>query len=247
MRRLLALLLVPLWLAAAPRETGAQELIADLSDHLIAITSDFTGTELLVFGAIEGEGDVVVIVRGPREEMVVRRKERVFGIWINADSAVFQSVPTFYGIAATRPLEEIGPVETRRLMEIGLDSLRLAPDEELSEAERIEFEAALIALQQSEGLFPTEPAAVDVVGGRLFRARIPFPAGVPVGTYTADTFLIRDGEVVSAQTSPLVVDKAGFGADIYDFAHNEASLYGVLAIIAAVMAGLLGNFLFRRP
>ena len=85
------------------------------------------------------------------------------------------------------------------------------------------------------------------MGGRLFRARIPFPAGVPVGAYVADTFLVRGGEIVAAQSSPLVVDKAGFGADIHDFAHREASLYGLLAVAAAAVAGLAGNVLFRRP
>ena len=83
-------------------------------------------------------------------------------------------------------------------------------------------------------------------GGRLFRARIPFPAGIPVGTYVTDTFLIRDGEVVAAQSSPLVITKAGFGAEIYRFAHSEASLYGILAVVGAVMAGLFGNVLFYR-
>ncbi len=228
---------------------GAQELVADLSRHVIQIASDFSGTELLVFGAIgtESEADIVVIVRGPRDEVVVRKKARLMGIWINAESAVFRSVPGFYGVAATRPLDDIGAAEMRRLMEIGLDGLRLDPDPELDAGEIAEFRRALIGLRQAEGLFPTEPGKVDVVGGRLFRARIPFPASVPVGAYVADTFLIRDGEVVVAQSSPLVVNKAGFGADIYDFAHEEASLYGLLAVIAAAMAGLTGSVLFRRP
>tara|TARA_B100000676_G_scaffold39684_1_gene37554 strand:+ start:4967 stop:5746 length:780 start_codon:yes stop_codon:yes gene_type:complete len=241
---LLALLAV---LAFVPRPAAAQDLVADISDHLIAITSDFTGTDLLVFGSIEGEGDIVVVVMGPRETMVVRHKARVAGIWINAESVEFDNVPAFYGVAATRSLEDIGPIEMRRLVEIGLDSLRMVSSEDLTDEEQAEFADALIELQQSEGLYPTEPERVDVVGGRLFRASIPFPAGVPVGNYTTLTYLIRDGDVVASQSSPLFVDKAGFGADIYVFAHEEASLYGILAVIGAVLAGLVGNFLFRRP
>ena len=250
MRRSLAVLaLVAALCWTDEHPAHAQELIADLSQHLIQITSDFSGTELLVFGAVgtEIEADIVVIVRGPRDELVVRKKARVMGVWINTDSAVFRSVPSFYGIASTRPLDEIGGADMRRIMEIGLDGLRLDPDPELDVGEVDEFRQALIGLRQADGLFPTEPGKVDVVGRRLFRAHIAFPAGVPVGTYVADTFLIRDGEVVAAQSSPLVVNKAGFGADIYDFAHEEASLYGLLAVVAAVMAGLTGNFLFRRP
>jgi uncharacterized protein (TIGR02186 family) len=243
-----ALALLAAWAVfAMPRPGFAQELIADLSDHLIGITSDFTGTDILVFGAIEGGGDIVVTVTGPLNEVVVRKKDRVFGIWINAESAEFHSVPGFFGIATTRPLDEIGTVEMRKLYGIGFSGLRLEPESTLTEDQRLEFEAALIELRQANGLFPSEPAKVDVVGGRLFRAEIPFPADIPVGTYQAETLLIRNGEVVAAQTSPLVINKVGFGADIYDFAHEESELYGILAVIAAVLAGLLGNLMFRRP
>ena len=244
MKRRLAIAL--LWaLSGVPGAGHAQEIVAGLSHHVIAITADFTGTEIIVFGAVEQEGDIVVVVRGPRTEVVVRKKAPVFGIWINAESAVFRSVPGFYGVASTRPLEDIADSDMRRLMEIGIDGLRLEPAE-MDDGDREEFQSALIELKQAERLYPVEPSAVSMVGERLFRATIPFPAGVPVGTYVADTFLISDGEVVAAQSSPLIVSKAGFGAQIYSFAHQDSELYGLLAVIAAVMAGLAGNFLFRR-
>ena len=232
-------------LFAAPGLARAQEIIAGLSHHAIGITADFTGTEILVFGAVESEGDIVVVVRGPRTEVVVRKKAPVFGIWVNAESAVFHSVPGFYGVASTRPLEKIVDSDMRRVMEIGIDVLRLEPAD-MDARTRDEFQSALIGLQQAERLYPVEPSTVSLVGGRLFRATIPFPAGIPVGTYAADTFLIRDGEVVAAQSSPLIISRAGFGAQIYNFAHQESELYGILAVIAAVMAGLTGNILFRR-
>ena len=232
-------------LFAAPGLARAQEIIAGLSHHAIGITADFTGTEILVFGALESEGDIVVVVRGPRTEVVVRKKAPVFGIWVNAESAVFHSVPGFYGVASTRPLEEIVDSDMRRAMEIGIDVLRLDPADMGGRA-RDEFQSALIGLKQAERLYPVEPSTVSLVGGRLFRATIPFPAGIPVGTYAADTFLIRDGEVVAAQSSPLIISRIGFGALLYNFAHQESELYGILAVIAAVMAGLTGNILFRR-
>ena len=244
MKRRLAFALFAM-LLAAPGLACAQEIMAGLSHHAIGITADFTGTEILVFGAVESEGDIVVVVRGPRTEVVVRKKAPVFGIWINAESAVFHSVPGFYGVASTRPLEEIVDSDMRRVMEIGIDGLRLEPAG-MDTHTRDEFQSALIGLKQAERLYPVEPNTVSLVGGRLFRATVPFPAGVPVGTYTADTFLIRDGEVVAAQSSPLIISRAGFGAQLYNLAHQESELYGILAVIAAVMAGLAGNILFRR-
>ncbi len=244
MKRLAALALLAA-VSAEPGKATAQDVMAGLSHHAIGITADFAGTEILVFGAIESEGDIVVVIRGPRQEVVVRRKAPVFGIWINAQSAVFRSVPAFYGLASTRPLGEIVDADMRRVMEIGIDGLRLEPAD-MEPFVRDEFRAALIELKQSEGLYPVEPSTVSLAGGRLFRATIALPADIPVGTYAADTFLIRDGNVVAAQSSPLIISRAGFGAEIYNFAHRESEFYGVAAVVAAVIAGLAGNLLFRR-
>ena len=223
------------------------QLIADLSNHLIAITSDFTGADLLVFGAVDGDGDILVVVRGPRDQAVVRRKAPVFGIWLNTQSITFNNIPTYYAVASTRPLDQLDAEDVLRLHEIGVDNLRLQTDSDPSPEELQEFRDALIALKQREGLYSFAPAHIDVVGGRLFRTTVAFPAGVQVGTYIADVFLVQDGVVVAAQSSPLVVSKVGFGAEVFDFAHDQSSIYGLFAVVAAAMAGFLGNLLFRRP
>lgn len=225
----------------------AQELVADLSDHLIAIDSEFTGADLLVFGAIEGEGDVIVIVRGPRVPVVVREKARVFGIWLNASSITFNDVPSFYAVAATRPPEEILDADMRRLNEIGLDQLHIEAEPGSNIEDVAMFREALIHLRQRNGLYSAEPGKVNFLGRRLFRTAIHFPAAVPVGRYTVDVVLVRDGHVVQSFGPPLTVDKAGFGAEIFDFAHNDSALYGILAVIGAALAGFLGSLLFRRP
>lgn len=243
-------LLLALCLAAAalaPWRAGAQELVADLSDHLIAIDSEFTGTDLLVFGAIEGEGDIVVLVRGPRSRVVVREKARVFGIWLNASSVTFDDVPAFYALATSRPPEEILDGDMRRLNEIGLDQLRLEPEPGTDSDDIAAYRDALIHLRQTTGLYSAEPVKVSFLGKRLFRTVIHFPAAVPVGRYTVDVVLVRDGQVVQSFSPPLTVDKAGLGADIFDFAHDDAALYGLLAVIGAALAGFLGSLLFRRP
>ena len=248
-----ALLLALALLALAAPRAAAQlpqeppELIADLSHHLIAITSDFTGTDLLVFGVADPEGELIVVVRGPRVPVVVRKKERVFGIWMNTRSATFNSVPLYYAVAASGPLAEIADADSLRLLEIGMENLRLEPEPELDPEIEESFEQALIELKQASALYPREPSRVDRVAGRLFRASIHFPAAVPVGTYVADVFLLKDGLVVAAQTSPLVIHKAGFGAEVFDFAHESSALYGLLAVVGAAMAGFLGSLLFRRP
>jgi uncharacterized protein (TIGR02186 family) len=224
----------------------AQALIADLSSHLIAITTGFTGTEVLLFGAVEEAGDVVVIVRGPVGDTAVRRKDRIAGVWVNNARLDFTDVPSYYAVAASKPLAEIGEPALLARHGIGLDFLRLAPAEAASEAAVQPFRSALVRIKQQENLYSGAAGRVTFLGQRLFRTAVAFPANVPVGSYLVEVLLVRDGEVVSAQTTPLIISKIGLGADIYDFAHNQAALHGVVAILLALMAGWAAHLAFRR-
>jgi uncharacterized protein (TIGR02186 family) len=239
MRLAFALLL----LLAALRPAAAQPLVADLTSHLIGISTSFTGTSVVLFGAIDGPGDIVAAIRGPANDIVVRRKGRLGPIWINTKQVTFTDVPGFYGLAASRPVGEVTTPAVRALHQIGLGDLRLVPEE--PDPAIAEFRAALIAQQQVQGLFPETVGKVDFLGDRLFRATLVFPANVPTGTYSVEIFLLREGEVVSAQTTPLVVSKIGVDAQLFDFADRQALAYGLVAVLIAVMAGWVASLPFR--
>lgn len=246
-RRVVLLLVVccALWLAAVGR-AGAQPLVADLSSHLIAITTGFAGTEVLLYGATEGEGAVVVVLRGPESVATVRRKVRIAGIWINRDQLVFEGVPVFYRVASSQPLAELLPPALQGRLHIGVDQLRFKVPADASPAEVAAFRAGLIRNKERQGLYSAAVGQVSFLGPRLFRTRINLPANVPTGSYTVEVFLIRDGQVLGAQTTPLFVSKVGVGADIFEFAHAHALLYGAIAVAIAVLAGWLGSIAFRR-
>jgi len=226
----------------------AQSLVADLSDHLIAINTGFVGTQVVLFGATDGPGDVAVVVQGPPTEVMVRRKERIAGIWINNARMEFQQVPSFYTVATNRPLDQIVGDAVLARHEIGLDHLRLTPAQPGRKApERVkEFRDALIRNKQEMGLYGTTHGQVAFLGERLFRTNVYFPANVPTGAYTVSVFLIRDGDVVSAQTTPLTVSKVGFSAEIFEFAMRQSAFYGITAIVFAVAAGWLAGAIFRK-
>ena len=233
---------------AAARPASSQALVADLSSHLIAITTAFTGTDVVLFGAVDEVADVVVVVRGPTHDVVVRRKDDVAGMWINAESMVLLDVPSFYTVASNRPVDEIATIPVLERHGIGLENLRLEPanSEEATDPRLPEFREALIRGKQREHLYSIEPAQVAFLGGRLFRTNVYFPANVPTGQYTISVFMIRDGGVVSAQTTPLQVSKIGLGAAIFAFAHRESAAYGGIAVLMAVTAGWLAGAFFRR-
>jgi uncharacterized protein (TIGR02186 family) len=237
-----------LWtlLATAPTQ-AAEPLVADLSDHRIEITAGFTGTEVLLFGAVEEEGDVVVVVRGPEETVRVWRKGRYGGIWLNDKSVVFDRVPSFYAVGSSRPLWEIADDPVLNRHTIGVDRLQFeAQGLGKTDATYILFRDALIRNKQLVELFATDVDKVRFLGDRLFRTRLFFPTNVPIGLYFVEVLLLRDGQVVSAQTTPLVVNKAGVGADVFIFAHKHAALYGIMAVAAALMAGTLAAYVFRK-
>ncbi len=235
-------------LFAAP--AAAQPLVADLSDHLVKITLGFEGSEVLLFGAVEGGGDVVVVVYGPPENITVRRKEKTAGIiWMNRDEMVFAKAPAFYQVMATRPIGDWLPDALRERHQIGPQylSLKLAPGQTAASPDETRlFRDALIRRKQILGHYSESVGTVAMLSARLFRTGVRFPTNVPTGAYTVEVFLIDKGEVVSAQTTPLYISKVGVLAEIFHFAHAYAALYGILAIVLAVLAGLGANAIFRK-
>lgn len=245
MRRLIVFFLAVAALVATPAR-AADPLVADLSKHLVAITTGFAGTDVLLFGAVDGEGEVVVVVRGPAKDEIVRRKDRQAGIWINSGSARVDNAPSFYRVASTRPLAEIAPDSVLDRHQIGLDHLDLAIDSRDSVADIATYRDALVRLKQKKGLYGEKVEQIGFMSHRLFRTEIHFPANVPVGTYLVEVYLMAGGDVVSAQTTPLVISKIGVGADLYDFAHQQAAAYGLIAIALAAAAGWVAAVAFKK-
>jgi uncharacterized protein (TIGR02186 family) len=224
----------------------AAPLVADLSNHLIAITTDFTGTEVMLFGAVDGPGDIVVVVRGPVNDVAVWRKERIAGIWVNRRSIEFVSVPSFYAVASTRPLEQVLDEATRQRHTIGIDTLHFAAAPNSNPNELDAFREALERIKMQHLLYWPDPIQVNFLGDTLFRTDIWFPSNVPIGSYVVEVLLVRDGAVVSAQTTPLVISKIGIGADIFEWAHRQSLLYGLATVAMALLAGWTAHLVFRR-
>jgi len=235
--------LAALILLSAPAH--GQPLVADLTNHLIAITTGFTGASVVLFGAIDGPGDVAVVVQGPDREITVRRKSRIAGIWVNSRKVMFANVPSFYFVAASRPLKEIISPATASFYRLGVTNLKMKPEGMTPTQVVDEFVTALVRTQQRARLFPASVAKVSFIGERLFRTTIDFPSNVPTGTYLVQVFLVRDKDIVSGQTTPLVVSKVGLDADVFGFAGRQPALYGAIAVLTAMVAGWLASLPFR--
>ena len=209
-------------------------LEAGLRAPYIEIRSDFAGTRLLVFGALDKargpDQDVAIIVRGPKRHGIVWRKARVAGIWMNYAREDFPELVGFYGLAATRRIDE-------KIAEFAFDS-------KLSEGS--DFEMALMRLMAEKGLFYDAPDAVEFLGDRLFRAEIVLPATAPIGDYRIGVYLLERGRLSSEQILPLHLDKIGFGQFIFIFANEWPFFYGLAAVLIALAFGWLMSVVFQR-
>jgi uncharacterized protein (TIGR02186 family) len=223
----------------------AEGLVADLTSHLIAITTGFTGASVVLFGATDGPGDVIVAVRGPEREMTVRRKTRVVGIWVNTQQVTFANLPSFYAIAASRPIADILSPAAAAFYRLGIANLKLVAATPAPSAVVDVFRTALERTQQEAGLFVERMGKVDFLGERLFRTTIVFPSNVPTGTYLVEVFLVRDKDIVSGQTTPLVVSKVGVDAAVFEFSTRQPGFYGAIAVLTAIVAGWLASLPFR--
>ncbi len=258
MRSLLAAGLFALATSLVPAK--ADNLVADLSENIIAITSNFTGKQLVLFGAIDrtaasltedtdsdGLRDIIVVIRGPDRPVTVRRKERVAGIWANTQSTEFSGVPVYYFVAANREFEDVAPPSVYRRLQIRPSNLRMNPKNVLLEIEQLQsYREAIIRNKQKADLFFEEPGGVVFLDKTLFRATVKIPANVPVGRYKTEVYLLRDGQVIGLQSKALSINKTGIERSIYEFAYDSPFSYGLLAVLFALVAGAIGSFLFRQ-
>ncbi|MBL0923202.1 MAG: TIGR02186 family protein [Sphingomonadaceae bacterium] len=253
MRLLFTLLLMLLPVAAHAQATP--KLVPDVSQRQIDIQSGFTGAELLLFGAIiyprgvapEGQVDVAVVLRGPTRPITLREKQKIAGIWINADSSDFRSVPAYYAIASSRPLDTIVDDKTAAIYELGLDNLQLSPSGEVDAKEQRRFSNGLVDLKRRGGLFRQEAGSVNITDQVLYRARLYVPSSVPVGTYTAETLLIRNGRVIVADDNVEVrVRKTGFEQLVSILAQDYSLFYGAMAVLVSLLLGWFAGYVFQR-
>ena len=244
------------WLAllAFVALTGQRDpiLVPEVSQHEIQVRQGFTGTELLLYGAIlDPEGrrarqpyDIVVVLKGPTEPILVRQKAKKLGVWVNAQSTAFRSAPSFFSVASSRPIAEIVDDRTAAIYELGLGFLQLSPTGAIDPVEQARFTKGLVDLRQREGLYREAGEGVTINNSVLYQARIPVPSNVVTGRYTAETFAISDGRVIASAIAEVEVQKQGFERFVAEQADRSSVLYGLFAVFLSLFMGWLAGRVF---
>lgn len=230
-------------------------LVPDVSQRKIEIAYSFTGAELLLFGAIvypdgqipTGKIDIAVVLKGPARSIQVREKQKLFGlIWYNAADEQFRSVPDYYAIATSRPLSQLVDENTAAIYELGFENIQLSPSGDSKISTRRRFESGLVALRENSKLYSSRYNSVEITKGVLYRVRLGIPARVSVGRYTAETFLIRNGNVIAAATRTIDIKKSGFEQFVATAADKSPVRYGIVAIMLALLLGWCAGEIFKK-
>lgn len=220
-------------------------LVPEVSQHEVQVRQGFTGTELLLFGAIidpagrtiGGQYEIVVVLKGPPEPIRLREKERFAGVWINAESSDFRSVPSFFAVASSRPVEEIVDQKTAAIYEFGTEYIQLSPTGIIDPEEQARFTAGLVDLKTRQGLYQELVGGVELREEVLYQARISLPSNVSTGIYTAETFAVSDGRVIASAMAEVAVRKVGFERFIENSANDWGLYYGLAAVLLSIGMG----------
>lgn len=250
MRRFI--LAAALLIASTSTSFAEEEVVAGLSQNRVAITANFDGSEILVFGAVkrdapakEGDLDVIITIAGPSMPVTVRRKEKRLGIWVNTDSVEVDSAPSFYAVATTAPLQDILTQTEDLRKKISINSaIRSvgAPDHILDSKK---FTEALIRIRQGNDLYQILESEVELRDETLFRTSVALPSNLTEGKYKTRFLLLREGVVVNEYETEIEVQKVGLERWIYNLAHQTPLIYGLLSLFIAIVAGWGASAIFR--
>jgi uncharacterized protein (TIGR02186 family) len=257
LRAALAVLGLALASLLAAQPARAEKLIVSVSNHRVTVTPNYSGEELVLFGSVEKDAttppnrayDLVVTISGPRADMVTRRKERVFGIWINTDSRQFLQVPTYLAIFSNRPIDAIASPEVQRRQQLGMNNVVLTQRVGTDYADVVPndaFRSAFVRLRSQHGLYRESSSAVTFLTPTLFRTGIPLPAEVTIGTYNVDIKLFADGQLVTRTETAFEIVKVGFEQFVATSARQNSFAYGLATVLMALMTGWMASIVFRK-
>jgi len=237
---ILALIYAPMAMAQT------KDLQIEMAADRVDISTGFNGTRVVLFGTMKGTGDLVMTLKGPEKKVIVRRKDRVLGTWLNRMNVEFRRVPSYYDYAATLDDAALSAYpDVLKEGEVGVDHLGLYPENADGEVADI-FRDSLIRGMQQNGLYPIKASGLSFISPGFFKASFELPPGVPTGIYTVEGLLIRDGKIAAKELKTLQVGQVGFNARVYSFADEHSFFYGVFAVLMALVSGWSAFTFLRR-
>jgi uncharacterized protein (TIGR02186 family) len=250
MKNAFQIILLLFFYTHSSNSSAENNLVADLSQDNVKISTNFLGAKILLFGAYDGiQGDdIIVVVSGPKGLVTVQKKEKVLGVWVNTKKINYINAPKYLYIASNRDINEILNYKTRKISEIGLNNLnvRMQPGENISTKEEETWRKALTRNMLKSKLWSLDENSVKLNKNALFRTYVALPSNVPTGIFNVKILHYRNNKLISKERSTINVSKSGMSAEIYNIAQNYSTLYGIFAVLLAVLIGWITNIIFKK-
>ena len=224
------------------------EIVADLSQGNVKISTNFLGAKILLFGAYDGKqgDDIIIVVTGPKGLVTIQKKEKIFGMWVNTKKVNYINTPKYLSISSNRPIDEILEKKTQKLSQIGLNNLKIRVQPGTKIDDNIGWREALTRNMIKSNLWSINENSVSLNKNALFRSYLNLPSNVVVGEFEVKILHYRNGSLLSKEKNTINVSKSGFSAEIYNIAENYSTLYGIFAVLLAVLIGWGTNLVFRK-
>ena len=224
------------------------QIVADLSQENVKISTDFQGAKILLFGAYDGKkgDDIIVIVTGPKGLVTVQKKEKILGVWVNTKKVNYINTPKYLSISSNRRIDDILNKKTQKISEIGLNNLKIRIQPGIKVEKEGNWRQALTRNMLKSNLWSINENSVTLNKDSLFRSYLKLPSNVITGQFEVKILHYRNSKLVSQQINSINVSKSGISAEIYDIAQNYSTLYGIFAVLLAVLVGWGSNLIFRK-
>ena len=224
-----------------------EETYFNLSEQEIQIKTDFNGKELIIFGTLQNNYDIIISVKGPKKDTRLLKKERILGLWFNTKRVVFKKIPSLFFLSSSSPIKEILNKETIIKEKLHFNELLVnaITQRDFIEQKNLQnWNKNLIKIKYSDNLF--KEYKFENIDNKLFQTRVFFPANSIPGEYKVIVYQVKNNILTNKKNKVINIKKSGIGEKIYKFAHNQPSTYGLLTIIFAVLSGLIAASAFRR-
>ena len=220
-------------------------LISGISTNEINIDTKFKGAQILLFGAKGDAGNIVITVRGPKKNFMVTKKQKILAVWYNGARINFENSYSFFSIFSTFNNGEIQE-DIMSDLELGKDFLEFSTNNKVSDKNNSDFKAQLIEKMEKNNLYNNNVSKVEFLDETLFKVMLNFPKNIVRGIYTVELYLIKENTLISFQSIPIYVNQIGISAKISDFAIQQDMIYGIIAVMLALIVGWLANYIFAR-
>ncbi len=222
-----------------------QNFVSGISSSEISIDSNFNGKDILLFGAKSAAGKLIIAVRGPKQDFLVTKKGKTLGIWHNAQRVKFQDINSYYAIFSTFD-DTIAPNSLLEKLGLGSDNLKYITINEIDKKKKDIFANELVKNLKREELYSNGTGRIEFLDETLFKISLRFPKNISQGVYNVDLYFINDGNLESFQTIPIYVNQVGLSAKISKMAYENSFIYGILAVLLALVIGWIANYIFNR-